>query len=212
MKWSDLYLNVGTYVSPVYNINSQFEVYENAFDYAYQNNDGSVDVFVRISYDGSTWEPWIKINQVANEAEYFKDTFYGLNNCKFQYKVVLTSGGGVSPVFYNFSASFKGSYVIDNIGDDVCKPELWITKRNSAGTIRLYNETNGQILELANLNKDETVYIDCENEDIVSSLPMVYRYDNHNNEFLQLEVGENFLTGEGDFELSIRHEFKLLQG
>ncbi|TVX86124.1 hypothetical protein FPZ44_24410 [Paenibacillus agilis] len=87
-----------------------------------------------------------------------------------------------------------------------------MTKRNGAGTIKLTNETNGQTLVFENLNNNEEVYVDCENEDIMTSLPMKYRYDDHNDVFLELDVGENLLTGEGEFDLTIRHEFKTLQG
>ena len=104
-----------------------------------------------------------------------------------------------------------GAYKIDNVGDVILQPEIWIRKTNGSGDIKLTNETNGMSLELKNLNNGEEVYIDCENKDIVSSLPLTYRYKDHNGVFIEFEVGENLLTGEGDFKLDIRLQFKLLQ-
>jgi hypothetical protein len=209
--WADLYTMKGTYISPVFDIKSNFETYSDKIFYYYETNDGTVDIYVRISYDGSTWTDWVNVNNQAY-GELFRDEFYNLEYCKFQYKVEMVNNGGQSPVFKEFSITLMGSYIIWNSGDVVCKPEIWITKRNGSGTVKLTNETNGQVLILENLNNNEEVYIDCENEDIVSSLPMTYRYNNHNNVFLELEVGENLLTGEGDFDLVMRYEFKTLQG
>lgn len=209
--WANLYKMKGTYISPVYDISSNFETYFDKFLYYYDTNDGTVDVYVRLSYDGYTWQDWININNQAYE-ELFRDDFYNLEYCKFQYKVVMVNDGGISPTFKEFSMTLMGSYMVWNSGDVICKPELWITKRNGSGTVKLTNENNGQILILENLNNNEEVYIDCENEDIVSNLPLTYRYNAHNNVFLELEVGENLLTGEGDFDLVMRFEFKTLQG
>lgn len=210
-KWLDLYVQKGVYISQVFDVSSNFETYLKDLKYQYDTNDGTVDVFVRISYDSTKWTDWVKINDTSY-LELFRDDYYYMEYCKFQYKVELINNGVKSPEFKSFSFSLLGAFIFDNTGDVVCKPELWITKRNGSGTIKLTNETNGQTLIFTNLNNNETVYVDCENEDIMTDLPLRYRYDDHNNVFLELEVGENLLTGEGDFELTLRHEFKTLQG
>ncbi|MGG4105141.1 hypothetical protein AAXB25_14590 [Paenibacillus lautus] len=211
MKWSDLYTKVGTYVSPEYDISSKYELYESVINFNYATNDGKVHVYVRLAFDGTTWGEWIKINDVAY-GRLFVDDFYNLEYCKFQYKVEMSYVGGNSPTFSSFSATLSGGFLINNLGDVVCKPELWITKRSSSGNIRIINEANGQILEFKGLNNNETVYVDCENQDIMTDLPLTYRYDNHNDIYLELEVGENVLTGEGEFDLVVRCQFKTLQG
>ncbi|MCY9707635.1 phage tail family protein [Paenibacillus alvei] len=211
MKWSDLYTNVGTYISPVYDVSSMYELYESVFHFNYNTNDGKVNVYVRLSFDGTSWGEWTKINDVAYD-RLFVDDFYNLESCKFQYKVEMSYIRGNSPTFSSFSASLSGGFLINNLGDVVCKPELWIKKRSSSGDVRIINESNGQILEFKGLNNNETVYIDCENQDIMTDLPLTYRYDSHNDVFLELEVGENILTGEGEFDLDIRCQFKTLQG
>lgn len=209
--WSELSSKKGVYISPPFNVNSDFEYYIHNFRSQFEENDGTVDIFIRVSYDGVNYGEWDKINN-DSISDLFRDDFYYLEYAKFQYKVEMTINGEVSPVFKGFSYDLFGAYLIDNKGDVICKPEIWIKKTNASGDISLTNETNGQTLILKNLNKDETVYIDCEKEDIVSSLANVYRFKDHNDVFLELEVGENLITGEGDFELVVRHEFKLLQG
>lgn len=210
-KWVELYIQKGVYISDAFDIGSNFETYVNSLIYNYEENEGTVDIYIRLSYDSTNWGEWIKINNTAHPI-LFRDDYYDMEFAKFQYKVVMVSEGLVSPVFSNFSYTLQGSYLIENIGDLACKPEMWIKKLNKSGTVKLTNESNGQTLILTNLNKDEEVYIDCENEDIITNLPLTYRYDNHNNVFLELDVGDNLLTGEGEFELNIRHEFRVLQG
>jgi hypothetical protein len=210
-RWIDLYEQKATYISEVFDVRSVFESYIENLMCQYDLNDGTVQVFIRISYDNETWTDWVQVNDAVH-GPLFRNDFYYMENCRMQYKVEMINNGEVSPTFISFSYSLIGCYLLDNRGDVVCKPELWIKKINSNGTVRITNESNTQMFELKDLNVGETVYVDCENEDIVSDLPLTYRYDNHNNVFLELEVGENILTGEGEFELIIRHEFKTLQG
>lgn len=212
--WLDLYDGKkGYYESKAFDLSSDYEAYIINTDCNYVNNDGMIIVEAKLSYDkGISWTDWFnidllqyKLSQISNDND--------LRNIKIKYKVMFdNSTGMVSPVFKSIKIDAVGAFKITNTGNVVCKPELWIRKKNGSGSIRLVNETNGMILELNNLNDGEEVYIDCENEDIVSSLPLVYRYKDHNNVFIELDVGENLITGEGNFELDIRCEFKTLQG
>lgn len=210
-SWQDLYIQKGVYISKPFDVSSGYEYYMQDLKYQFDKNDGVVDIFLRISYDGTNFGEWVKINDSAVDI-LFRDDFYYMEFCKFQYKVEMINNGVVSPVFNNFTFNLYGSFLFDNMGDIICRPEMWIKKINNSGNIVIKNETNGQQLVFNNLNKDETVYIDCENEDIATDLPNKYRYSDHNNVFMEFEVGENIITGEGEFELVIRHEFKTLQG
>lgn len=210
-RWIDLYSNVATYISKEYDISSEFESYKEEFSFRYKENGGNIDVYIRTSFDTESWSEWIKIND-SLYGNLFRDDFYGMEYGKVQFKIEMTPIGIESPVFESFSFALVGSHIIENTGDVVCKPELWIKKINGSGTVKLINETSKEILILTDLNNNETVFIDCENEDIESDLPLTYRYDNHNNVFLKLGIGENVLSGEGDFELTLRYEFKTLQG
>jgi hypothetical protein len=210
-SWIGLYSVVAEYESDVIDITSDFDFYVADLKSTYQDNDGFITLEMRMSLDnGFTWTDYKNPFELKFDGDYFS-----LSQVKVQYRVKFDMSmnvGGNSPVFDKFDFKLIGTYKIINYGDLSCKPELWIRKTNGSGNIKLINEANGQSLELTNLNDGETVYIDCENEDIVTDLPLKYRYNDHNGIFLELEIGENYLAGEGDFELDMRMQFKTLQG
>lgn len=213
-RWIDLYEGgTGTYLSDIYDMSSDFDTYLEDLTFDYTHNDGTVILEVRFSYDGGVnWNEWIKINEVPY-VPFFIDRELNFDNAKFQYRVTMQNeSGGVSPVFKFFRFAMVGTTLINNNGDLTCKPELWIKKINGDGDIKLINESTNQTLELQGLFDGEEVYLDCENEDIITDRPLTYRYDSHNGVFIELGVGENLLSGEGEFELDIRYEFKTLQG
>lgn len=72
---------------------------------------------------------------------------------------------------------------------------------------------SNQTLIMKNLIDNEEVFIDCQKEDIVSNRQHlgVYRYDDHNDEYLELAVGHNFLKGKGDFDMDMRYQYIFIQ-
>lgn len=208
--WRELYKSHGRYVSEAYDISSSFDYYQLISTLKYDEKKGNIDVDARISLDGGfSWGEWHNINK--NAFNLFEDEEL-LENAKLQFQVTMTGDlANESPVFYSLSLDFYGAVRIANLGDRICKPELWIKKTVGSGDIALTNETTGKTLTLSNLNNGEIVYIDCLKEDIVSSLPLKYRYNDHNDVYLELETGVNILTGKGNFELDIRYEFIFLQ-
>jgi phage-related protein len=99
-----------------------------------------------------------------------------------------------------------------NDGDITCRPEVWIEKIEN-GDIRIVNMDNGGVeFKFTNLTNGETVYVDSEDEVIKSSLLNTYRYNNFNNNFLELVRGSNSLQVYGKCKLQFRYEFKKLQG
>lgn len=211
--WLQIYQSQAIYESDVIDISSDFDYYIDELNLQYEENDGFIDVEIRLSYDGGfTWTNWVNV-----KSDYYHDLFYidgiRLNFTKMQYRVIMNiSGNGVSPVFKSFDIKLYGSFKIFNTGDLPHLPEIWIKKINGSGDVHLINETTGQEVVFKNLNNNETVYVDCYNKDILTDLPLTYRYDNHNGQFLKLEVGENVISGYGDFEFVIRNEFIVLQG
>lgn len=96
--------------------------------------------------------------------------------------------------------------LIYNDGDRFVKPELVITKKESQGLVVIKNETTGQRLEINNLGVDEEVYINCETEEIVSSLESngVYRFDDHNDIWLELSnIEGNVLSISGGCDVKL---------
>lgn len=99
------------------------------------------------------------------------------------------------------------------MGDFNLKPKLWITKRNGNGSIEIINTVTNQKMQLQNLIDNEEVYIHCQKEEIVSNRQNlgVYRYDDHNDEFLDLVVGKNYIQANGDFDMHIRYQHQFIQ-
>ncbi|MNX70414.1 Phage tail protein [compost metagenome] len=119
-----------------------------------------------------------------------------------------------SPI--NLSKNFKviDSQVteIENLGDVICKPEIFIKKVGN-GDISIINQTNGdKVFEFKNLLDGETVYVDCENEYIETNLMNTYRYNNFNNQYISMVVGRNTLTLQGSAEIQFRYVFRRYQG
>lgn len=59
---------------------------------------------------------------------------------------------------------------------------------------------------------DETVYVDCENEDIETDLSNTYRFDQFNNGYMEFIRGVNRLNIAGKCKLWFKYRFQTLQG
>lgn len=103
--------------------------------------------------------------------------------------------------------------VFTNNGDEICKPEILVEMVGNGG-FSIQNLSNGgQLMEFTGLVNAEELYIDCENEDIISNISAdTYRYDNHNGVFLEMVRGVNNLLIKGDVKIRFRYEFKTIQG
>jgi phage-related protein len=115
---------------------------------------------------------------------------------------------------YDFSANNPSGTRIDfiNHGDVVCKPEMWITKIGN-GDISIINETNaGQEFKFTGLVDGEVVYVDNDRDVIKTDLPLTYRFDNFNDNFLETVRGINKLLVRGNCKIQFRYQFKTLQG
>lgn len=211
--WNELNNTRGEYQSVLIDISSFFDYYISNVSASYTSNDGFVDIEVRITHDnGVNWTDWINYTDCKH---IFDGYGVKMENTKLQYRVIFDLEDNVygkSPVFNQFLVTLLGAYKIENTGDVDCLPEIWIKKVDSSGDVNITNETTGQILKMKDLNNTETVYIDNENKDIMTDLPLKYRYSDHNKEWFKLVHGENIITGTGRFELEVRHEFKTLQG
>ena len=215
MKWTDIYNLNGSYISEEIDVSSNYNHYFSDVNIDSSNGGGSMRVLSRLSYNGGIdWGEWIDVSYGFPYRFFYDNGFY-LENLKMQYMLEFDLGtniGGASPTFNSIDFNLIGAFNIKNEGDVSLKPEVWLKKINGSGDIKLKNETTGKEMIFGNINNGETIYVDCENEDIITDLPMTYRYNNHNDVFLELEVGDNLLSGEGDFEMAIKLEFKTIQG
>jgi phage-related protein len=122
-----------------------------------------------------------------------------------------------SPIYtdsYDLSTNPVGGSAIQivNNGDVICNPEIWITKIGN-GDVRIVNNTNGGIeFKFTGLLNNEIVYVDNDAQHIESSLSNTYRYDNFNNNYLDIVRGTNNLVVYGNVKLDFRFYFKTIQG
>jgi phage-related protein len=111
---------------------------------------------------------------------------------------------------YDYSNNPSGGtiYVFENKGDVSLFPEIEIKKVGN-GDITITNQSNGGvIMSFVGLSDGEILYIDCENEDIISDIPGVYRYDNMHGDYLEIIRGVNNLKIEGKCQIQFRYCYK----
>lgn len=103
----------------------------------------------------------------------------------------------------------KPIIMIGNKGHFSTYPEIWLEKV-SDGEIFIYNRTNAnEKFEFSEcVEVGERLFIDCENEIITTDKERAYRYDDFNDNYLELVYGENHL--ELSDNIKIRFRFKYL--
>lgn len=210
-NWSRLSVPRGIYISPPFFISNDLDKYiANIKETLINIHNQTVEYYFRVSYNQNDWTDWKRMYITSYDLldEYILTGLY------IQFQVVMISENeSVKPYLQAFEMELKPYGFLENTGDFPIKPKLWIRKKNGKGDIAIINFTTGQRVEFKDLNNNEEIYIDCENEEIVSSNQVngVYRYDSHNDEYLELARGSNYITSDGDFDLDIRHKAILLQ-
>lgn len=101
---------------------------------------------------------------------------------------------------------------INNDGDLPIKPKARLVNHGTDGNIAIRNMETNQLITFKNIQKNEELFIDFENETIISSLEIlnVFRHGDHNDEWLDFIVGENELELTGDFSIEFEYEMKYL--
>lgn len=210
-RWKDIMLPYGEYISEPFPVSSDFDRYVATINITGQNiHNQRMDFYYSVSNDQQEWSDWKGFNE--SSAELLND--YRLYQLYFRFKIVFSSETlSKRPYFQSVSIYLEPYTLAENIGDTVTKPKLWLTKKNSPGDITLTNKMTGQEIIFKDIYLNEQIFIDCESEEIISSFQNsgIYRYDNHNDEWLELLAGENYLKGYGDFDLDLRYTGKLLQ-
>ncbi len=89
----------------------------------------------------------------------------------------------------NFDINGKETKVIYNNGDLPMRMKMEIKNKQINHRVAMTIVETGEVLLLTNLLPNETVYVDCINEHITSSLEDTGRYliDNHNDQWLTIE-------------------------
>jgi phage-related protein len=117
-----------------------------------------------------------------------------------------------SPVYiekYDLSTISSPTFIeFTNKGDNDLKPEIWIYKIG-AGDLSIINYSNGgKEFKFTSLADKETLYVDCFNRHIETDIPLTYRYDNFNGEYLVLPRGVNRLLVSSKCQLKFRYQFE----
>jgi len=120
-----------------------------------------------------------------------------------------------SPIYvseqYNLSTNpVSTTITFENLGDLDCQPILYLTKIGNGNISIINNSNGGETFTLTSLTANEELIIDNEHQDILTSIPDTYRYDNHNGIFLNMKFGVNNLQIIGTCKLQFKHQFKLL--
>lgn len=97
--------------------------------------------------------------------------------------------------------------------DEPIYPQIYF-KKVSSGDFSIVNLSDGgREFKFVNLLDNETVYVDCDNEEIESDVSHRMLWNHFNNQFLKLVYGKNRLVVKGDCEnLYLKFQNILKQG
>lgn len=166
------------------------------------------DIIIETSLDGGvTWTKTINGQPIPG----IYDGMDMVNKTILVRETLVTNDTTKTPELKELRITSSTGLVFENIGDLELKPEIWI-KKIGDGDVAILNRDTGELFEFTDLKDNEQIYVDNEEEYIESDLPGIYRYNNFNNVFLNLEVGRNELEVRGACQIQFRYRFKTLQG
>lgn len=100
-------------------------------------------------------------------------------------------------------------YEFCNLGDVNLFPEMQIKKIGN-GDLTIKNlSNNGKVFKFTNLLDGETLLVDNLHRDIETDIPSMNRYDNFNQDYLELVYGNNRLDIDGKCEIIFRYQFTI---
>ena len=158
--------------------------------------------------NGLTW-------QTATNGNTIPGIQHGMNltNINLLIKITLsTTNALVTPTINSLAITSKRGVTINNEGDTIIYPEIYLTKVSSTGNINLINTDDNNLNFLfESIVQNEELYIDNENEHIETSEVGIYRYDKFNNNYLRLIRDENVIEVNSGFKVIFRYRYKYLQ-
>jgi phage-related protein len=111
--------------------------------------------------------------------------------------------------WYDFSLSNTNNLILENAGDVVISPEIYITKVGN-GDLTINNFNANISMQFTNLLDKEELYVNCDKMYIETSIPNFYRYDSLNDTYLKLAYGQNNIQIIGNCKIKFQYELKFL--
>lgn len=206
-KWATLLNLRGSYTSLPFIIPMKADGVMTSIDWDADVPTGSgVVVQIRFKADKGSWSPWYTCTAKAEIPSLLENT--PVDHMQFMYRITLSSDAyNVSPSFHELRLSMEPVLVFDNQGDTPCKPEIWITKVGHGDfTINNLSKQQPDFAFYKLLDKEQ-VYVNNEQQHIETSLPVVYRYQDFSDNYLQLHPGKNILRVHGEADLRFRYQY-----
>lgn len=208
----------------------------NETPYVYGTNDSALTYTLQLSCLEGYWTlekrreiaRWLDRKKFCEffSADYPEKIFYfqyqggidlhtnGLQQGYIEVEMLNISPYSYSPVYqevFDLSTITSPSVIeLPNKGDEILKPELWIQKYGQ-GSVSIKNLSDGgREFLINNLSDTETVYFDNERRHIETDLPLYYRYDDFNGNYLELPAYSiSRLQVSGACKLLFKYQFKL---
>lgn len=209
-KWVTLLNLRGSYTSLPFSIPMTADGMISSIDWHADVPTGSgVTVQIRYKADKESWSPWHTCTAKAEIPSLDENT--PVDQMQFMYRITLSSSSyDISPSFHEISFNMEPVIVFDNQGDTTCKPEIWITKVGH-GDFTINNLSRQQPdFTFYKLLDKEQVYVNNDQQHIETSLPVVYRYQDFNDNYLQLHPGKNILSVHGEADIKFRYQYTYL--
>ena len=107
---------------------------------------------------------------------------------------------------YNMLERDSNIVEIINYGHIPMLPEMWIEKISS-GDIVINNKTNGnQEMRFENIEDGERLHVDCMEEIIDTNKENTHRYDDFNDEYLEIVYGKNIIQVSRNVIIRFRYQ------
>lgn len=211
--WAYLSKFEGVYTSPEFSISLDGDGATTVVLWSADTPTGtSFGLQTNVSFDaGVNWIGWEDaINGGTIPSAYSN---VGLQYFKIKYRGLFkTTSVGITPTLREVNFYFNPIIEFDNKGDVNLKPEIWIEKVGN-GDFSIINTSKGnEEFKFTGLIDGETVYVNCEREQIETTLAVTYRYSNFNDNYLDFPMGVNVLKILGNARFHFRHQYKLIQG
>ncbi|MCE5220060.1 MAG: hypothetical protein LLF98_02030 [Clostridium sp.] len=142
----------------------------------------------------------------------------GLNQGYLKLTFETNAYHGFSPVYqsplYNLDNNTADGTIIELINkgskDLLLYPEISLVKTIEDGDVSIINLTNGGLeFKFTGLKTNEDLYINNEEEIIITNLPNTYRYNDFNKNYLSCVKGINRLKILGKCQIQLKYQYKL---